>query len=268
MTSGDGFPKGLERLEGINNGSAHLTSNDFQSYGQLREEEARAALESLGVRPSALTFLGFPDEGLCELASTYLSAKAQAFRSPYTGRISPPLTEQIVRGVGYVGADVQRELERVIVSFAPTVIVAPHPQDQHPDHCSTHIFLRETLDELAKAGRPVPRVLHYLIHYGQWPLADATEGTSTLAPPGTFPAEEGRWVNFALSADEVGAKRAALLLYRSQMLVLSRLLAAFARSNELFLEGEPASPPKCWCDGQNINVKTLPARDGSHAAAR
>src|SRR3954471_23980499 len=95
-TSGDGFPEGVETSEGISPRVAHLTPRDYQTYGRLREEEARAALGSLGVRPTALTFLGFPDEGLCELASTYLSAKAQAFKSPYTARISPPLTEQVI----------------------------------------------------------------------------------------------------------------------------------------------------------------------------
>ena len=76
---------------------AHLTPRDYQTYGVLREREALSAMSSLGVPAGALTFLGFPDEGLCELASTYLSAKIQAFKSPYTGRISPPLTLRMVR---------------------------------------------------------------------------------------------------------------------------------------------------------------------------
>ena len=95
MTSGDGFPEGVETAEGV----THPTPQDYRSYGGLREFEARAAMASLGVDRQSLTFLGFPDEGLCELASTYLSAKMQVFRSPYTGRISPPFTERVIRGV-------------------------------------------------------------------------------------------------------------------------------------------------------------------------
>ena len=113
MTSGDGFPEGVETTEGIGRSPAHLPPRDFRSYGRLREQEAKAALASLGISSPSLTFLGFPDEGLCELASTYLSAKARAFKSPYTDRISPPLTEQVIRGVRYRGTDVRRELERV-----------------------------------------------------------------------------------------------------------------------------------------------------------
>lgn len=259
-TSGDGFPEGVETAEGISPLVAHLTPRDYETYGRLREQEARAALSSLGVKPTALTFLGFPDEGLCELASTYLSAKVQAFKSPYTGRISPPLTEQVIRGVRYRGYDLRRELERVIVSFGPTLVVAPHPEDQHPDHCSTHIFLNEALDELSRIGRVRPRVLHYLVHYGQWPLRPVDTDGDMLLPPPQFPPLEGRWVTLPLTRDEIAAKRGALVLYHSQMLVIGRFLLAFARGNELFLEGEPASLPECWCNGQNVATEAPAAR--------
>jgi LmbE family N-acetylglucosaminyl deacetylase len=83
-TSGDGFPEGVETSEGISPRVGHLTPRDYETYGRLREQEARTALAALGVGAHSLTFLGFPDEGLCEMASTYLSAKARAFKSPYT----------------------------------------------------------------------------------------------------------------------------------------------------------------------------------------
>jgi LmbE family N-acetylglucosaminyl deacetylase len=252
LTSGDGFPEGVETEEGISPRVAHLKPRDYQEYGALREQEARSALASLGVRRQALSFLGFPDEGLCELASTYLSAKAKAFQSPYTGRISPPLTEQVVRGVRYRGYDLRRELERVVIAFGPTLVVAPHPQDDHPDHCSTHIFLKEALDALSRAGRVRPRILHYLVHFRQWPLDDANDGTGVLQPPRNFPPAEGQWTSLTLTQEEVGAKRDALQLYRSQMLVIGRFMHGFERDNELFIEGEPASLPACWCNGANI----------------
>jgi len=260
LTSGDGFPEGVETVEGISPRVAHLTPRDYTTYGTLREQEARAVLASLGVGASGLTFLGFPDEGLCELASTFLSAKVRAFQSPYTGRISPPLTEQVIRGVRYRGFDLRRELERVVVSFGPTLVAAPHPEDQHPDHCSTHIFLKEALDDLSGGGRVRPRVLHYLIHYGQWPLRTTDVRDDVLLPPGEFPFSEGRWANLALTPEETAAKRAALNLYHSQTLVIGRLLLAFARRNELFVEGEPASLPECWCNGQNVATEAPPAR--------
>ncbi|MBZ5556982.1 MAG: PIG-L family deacetylase [Acidobacteriia bacterium] len=257
MTSGDGFPEGVETADGI----THPRPQDYRDYGKLREREARAAAGALGLDSRSLTFLGFPDEGLCELASAYLSAKTRAFESPYTDRFSPPLTEQVIRGVRYRGVDVRRELERVIAGFAPTVLVDVHPEDEHPDHCSTHVFIQEALQALAAQGRTPPRTLRYLIHYERWPLTpDAGQG-SDLRPPAGFPASEGRWVSLALTPDEIGAKKVALLLYRSQMLVIGRFMQAFARSNELYLEGEPASPPECWCqNGVNVATEVPPEK--------
>jgi hypothetical protein len=81
-----------------------------------------------------------------------------------------------------------------------------------------------------------------------------------LLPPGEFPAAEGQWANLALTPEETEAKRAALNLYHSQTLVIGRLLLAFARRNELFVEGEPASLPECWCNGQNVATEAPPAR--------
>jgi LmbE family N-acetylglucosaminyl deacetylase len=192
---------------------------------------------------------------LCELASTYLSAKARAFESPYTGRISPPLTEQVIRGARYRGTDVRRELERLLVEFAPTIVASVHPEDEHPDHCSTHIFVREALAAATVVRRERPRLLHYLIHYGHWPLNAAAGVGQTLWPPNGFPPAEGRWASLTLTPDEIAAKKEALLRYRSQMLVIGRFMQAFARSNELYLEGEPASLPECWCQN-GIDVAT------------
>jgi LmbE family N-acetylglucosaminyl deacetylase len=258
-TSGDGFPRGVASAEGISLPGAHLTERDYQSYALIREHEARAALESLGVRPQSLTFLGFPDDGLCQLASTYLSTNAQAFKSPYTSRISPPPTEQIIRGVQYRGLDLRRELEQVVAEFRPTLIVVPHPADEHPDHCSTHIFLDDAIAQLAGQGWTRPHVLHYLIHYHGWPLTDEVERRE-LSPPAGFPAGESRWVSLPLTPDEVASKREAVLAHHSQLLVIEPFMLAFARANELFLEGEPPTP-KCWCNGENIAKEAMPTQD-------
>jgi LmbE family N-acetylglucosaminyl deacetylase len=257
MTSGDGFPEGVETADGI----THPRARDYRSYGRLREAEARAAVGLLGVGSGQVSFLGFPDEGLCEMASTYLSAKVRAFESPFTQRISPPLTERVIRGVRYRGIDVRRELQRLFITFAPTVLVTVHPEDDHPDHCSTHIFVREALDALAAGGRARPRLLQYLIHYAGWPLSAEAGVGQELRPPGGFPQTEGQWASLALTPDEIAAKKQALLLYRSQMLVIGRFMQAFARSNELYLEGEPASLPECWCqNGVNVATELPPDR--------
>ena len=256
LTSGDGFPEGVEVASAL----AHPSPSDFRGYGTRREAETRDALASLGVSPASTTFLGFPDEGLCRIASTYLFDKRRAFESPYTTRVSPPPSEQIVRGIRYRGVDVRRELERLITDFGPTLLLLPHPEDEHPDHCSTHIFTREALSAVPAQVRFRARVLHYLVHYEQWPLS-ADGGTGkVLNPPAGFPANEGRWLSLPLTDDEIDHKKQALLLYKTQMLVIGRFMLAFGRANELFLAGEPASLPECWCDGENVATEAAPSR--------
>jgi LmbE family N-acetylglucosaminyl deacetylase len=256
VTSGDGFPEGVEATGRI----AHPRPSDFRGYGLRREGETQAAMALLGVAPASITFLGFPDEGICRLASTYLFDKRRAFESPYTNRASPPPTEQVIRGARYRGIDVRRELEQVVTTFGPTLIALPHPEDEHPDHCSTHIFVKEALAAAPAAQQRRIRVLHYLVHYGQWPLtAGAVDGTA-LRPPDGFPRGEGRWVSLALTEQEAALKMRALRAYTTQMQVIERLLLAFGRSNELFLEGEPASLPECWCDGDNVATEVPPSQ--------
>jgi len=255
LTSGDGFPEGVEVTDGV----AHPGASDFRGYGVTRERETVTAMGLLGVPPSQLTFLGFPDEGLCRIASTYLYDKRRAFASPYTQRQRPPGTEQVVRGVRYRGIDVRRELEAIITTFRPTLLALPHPEDEHPDHCSTHIFAREALEAVPAPLRERMRVLHYLVHYGQWPLSADAGGGSLLLPPDGFPTTEGTWRQVTLTAAEAETKKRALLAYETQMVVIGRFMLAFGRTTELFLEGEPASTPECWCDGENVATDKPPA---------
>jgi len=255
LTSGDAFSDGVVSEERI----ASPTAGDYRQYGTLRERETIAAMAVLGVAPAHVTFLGFPDEGLCELASRYRSVRAAAFASPYTRRDSPPASEQIVRGSAYRGVDLERELERLLFSAAPTLIALPDPEDEHPDHCSTHILAREAVTAVWPVARRRPRVVHYLVHYGQWPIGPEGEAGARLRPPAGFPRAAGHWMTLPLTPAESAAKKRALLAYASQMLVIGPFMRGFGRDNELFVEGEPAVPSDCWCGGANI-VTHLRAR--------
>jgi LmbE family N-acetylglucosaminyl deacetylase len=265
VTSGDAFAEAVETVEGIK----HPKPSDYRHYGTMREHESRAALATLGVSERQVTFLGFPDEGMCLLASRYLSAKRQ-FESPFTDRISPPLTEQMIRGVRYRGTDVRRELAQVISDFAPTVIVMPHQDDDHPDHCATHIFGKEALAQSMRHRRVLlrTRVLYYLVHDDQWPLSpDAVVG-SELQKPGDFTVTDGHWSSLRLTEREIEGKRQALLSYASQMRAIGRFLLAFGRSNELFVDTEPASKPECWCDARNVATESPTPRPRRHPQRR
>jgi LmbE family N-acetylglucosaminyl deacetylase len=245
MTSGDAFSEGVKRIDR----TATPTASEYRAYGRRREHETLAAMAALGVPASHVTFLGFPDAGLCLLSSAYESTD---FVSPYTRRDSPPREERLLRGVEYRGRDVVRELEGIVASFAPTLVVLPDPADEHPDHCSTHRFATAALRSAAHHHASIrPRVLHYVIHYGQWPAAPAIEGAAPLDPPSRFRVSAD-WRSLMLTDEEVAEKHHALGAYKSQMMVIGGFMHGFEARNELFIEGEPPILPACWCGGENV----------------
>lgn len=251
MTSGDAFFKGVVARRP----AVVPSADDYRAYGAERQRETIAAMRALGVGRSHITFLGFPDDGLCLLAS---SEQRAPYRSPYTKRDSPPVEEQVIRGVTYRGEDVRRELARIVAQFEPTAILVPHPRDEHPDHCATHLFVHDALEDLAREGAPAkPIVLHYLIHFGGWPMSAPG---ATLAAPPTVPATDGAWHTLALTPAEAATKKRALAAYHTQLLAIADFVGSFERSDEIFSAGEPAVAPACWCRGENIAGRTRAAR--------
>jgi LmbE family N-acetylglucosaminyl deacetylase len=241
MTGGDAFPGGVMAIRP----RSRPTADSYRWYGSLREHEAIRAMRQLGVHRSQIRLLGFPDEGLCVLASA--DRAGTAFASPYTRRDSPPGSEQIVPGTTYRGDDLVRELTHLFEAFRPTLLVLPYPGDEHPDHCATHLLVHRALADGLSAGLRPPRVLHYLIHYRDWPTDE--QAGAPLEPPSNLLADESSWRTLTLTSAERTAKGRALDAYRSQMLVMRDFMRAFERPNELFIESEPSRPIPCWCEG-------------------
>ncbi len=240
LTGGDGFSRGVMAIRP----GAPPTAEAYRWYGSIREQEALRAMRRLGVRRAQVTLLGFPDDGLCGLTSTYRTARV--FESPYTKRESPPDSEQLVRNTMYRGEDLVRELSQIVEEFRPTLVVLPHPGDQHPDHCATHLLVHQALAVALQSDGGTPRVLHYLVHFPDWPVADGSVLPSRVLDGGWF------WTSLRLTPREQAGKHEALDLFKSQALVMPEFLNAFVRSSELFTEGEPTLPIPCWCSGENI----------------
>ena len=231
MTNGDGFPEGVEKEDHI----SHPTAKDYRRYGLERREEALKATAILGIKERDVIFLGFPDGGL-----TYLRLKFRAhpmfFRSPFTRKMRPPVFEIIVPRTDYCGADLVREIERVIADFRPNMVATTPSEDQHPDHSSTYYFVKEALGHWNTRHLNIkPKMLTFLIHYGQWPVAQGAGTGLRLNPPDNFPDKSKHWISFALKPEEVETKHKAILQYQTQMLVMGRFLMSFSRSNELFM---------------------------------
>lgn len=244
MTGGDGFPKGVSTIKP----RVTPTADAYRWYGSVREREVVRAMRQLGIQRSQIRLLGFPDGGLCELAST--NRTGPAYASPYTKRESPPDTEQLVRGTMYRGDDVIRELARLIHEFRPTLVVLPGSADEHPDHCATHLLVHQAIASAVEAGLRPPRVLHYVIHYPRWLSEERVR--ADLGSSANSATSVWQWKTLTLQASEQAAKRRALDAFRSQMMVMPEFLTSFANGSELFVEGEPELPIPCWCSGVNI----------------
>jgi LmbE family N-acetylglucosaminyl deacetylase len=234
MTSGDGFPEGVELEDHI----SHPTANDYRKYGKEREGEALKALSVLGLKKRDVTFLGFPDGGLTYLLSKFRS-DPQTYTSPFTLENHPPASDMIIPNTDYNDSDLRKEIVRLLADFRPDLLATTPAEDQHPDHYATYHFVREGLMDLGKKDSTIkPRLLTFLIHFNQWPVQGSGTG-SRLDPPEDFPdkahAKETRWISFPLSPREVETKREAILQYHTQMLVMGRSLLGFARANELFI---------------------------------
>jgi LmbE family N-acetylglucosaminyl deacetylase len=232
LTSGDGYPEGVEMEDRI----THPTAQDYREYGTLRQKEALRVLATLGMKETDVIFLGFPDGGLYSILSKYQSDDGPNYTSPFTLENRPPVADRLLPDIEYNGEDLKSEIMRVLTNFRPTLIVTVNRRDQHPDHCSTYFFVRQALNELAARTPPFhPDLFTFLIHFGQWPMGEDAGFGARLSSPQGFSEKEDKWISFPLSPLEVETKRRALLLYRSQMLIMGRYLLSFARGNELFL---------------------------------
>jgi LmbE family N-acetylglucosaminyl deacetylase len=196
-------------------------------------------------------FLGFPDEGMCYIASQRGLSRARAFESLYTKRYEPPASERLVLGAEYRDADVREELRLIVTGFQPTVVALPTPDDDHPDHGASGILAFEALDAAGRVGKRLPAVLEYLVHHDRWPDL-AEDPDSRMMPPADFAPAGGEWRSLALTPPEIAAKRRALAAYPSQALVIGSFMRAFGRPNELFITGRTSTHSECWCDAEHV----------------
>lgn len=228
LTDGDGYAEGVRAEKHV----AVPKPADYRQYGRQRQQEARRALQVLGVDRESLTFLGFPNEGLGRLLTAYWSDRRAAYRSPFTRRDRPLAMEEIQSRVKYSGEDLTRELATVIEEFKPTLILMPRKEDQHVDHCSAWYFVEDALGDVRRADPGFHTdVLTYIVHYYSWPFE--RESRRLPPPPGLSSGVSG-WLSVPLSDREVAGKLKALRAYKSQMLMMDWFLEGFARRNEIF----------------------------------
>jgi LmbE family N-acetylglucosaminyl deacetylase len=235
-TNGDGFI--FATMEDFRR--VYPRHQDFIRMGQLRQDESLQALEDLGLPPGQVTFLSYPDRGTDKLWNNHWS-EANPYHSPYNGQTRSPYERTYNPRAVYAGEDLLADLESILVTYRPDLIVYPHPDDIHPDHWGLSAFTRLAVSfQQHRDPAYQPEMLAFLVHRPDFPALQGYHPEASLLPPEKLYSLYPDWLRFDLEPETVAQKRQAVDSYRSQRPLLHTLLDSFVRQNELFARVEPA----------------------------
>jgi LmbE family N-acetylglucosaminyl deacetylase len=113
-----------------------------------------AAVRQFGVKPTDITFLGYPNGPLYRMwrpeswlpSNPARSVRTLAAKSPYINSFTP--------GVPYCGQSVVQDIETIMEREKPTMIISLHPSDTNSDHRTTASFVNFAFFELRERGVP------------------------------------------------------------------------------------------------------------------
>jgi LmbE family N-acetylglucosaminyl deacetylase len=108
---------------------------DYVRMGVLRQQESLNALQILGVPVENVQFLGYPDRGLAALWTSYW-ATAYPYHSSYTDASASPYEISYNPEAVYAGEDFLADLQQIIKTYQPDLIITSHPQEVHGDHAN------------------------------------------------------------------------------------------------------------------------------------
>lgn len=231
----------------VTNGDNNVLSTDLQFKtlypgpkrftlaGEARQRESIAAMKTLGLDEDDVVFLSYPDRGIKALFTTnwasetpYMSRGTRKRRSVYRLTYDPAAV--------YSGENLYNNVRSVILDFAPTIVVAPHRNDRHPDHRYTLEFVKLALGNICAGNGCIdkPALITYLVHSSSFPRPLGLRKSAHLLPPQGN--NRTTWLRLLFSRAEIDAKLNAIRTYSSQMKSpdLKVLMLSFARSNELF----------------------------------
>jgi len=222
LTSGDGSELDLFLIER----ALRIHPDKMRDLARKRMREARAAAAILGVPPGRQFFLGYPDGGLMALITDHFTTP---YYSKFNGAVSVPYADTFAAGHAYTGENLERDFERVLDRVHPTLVLAPSPQDAHPDHRAGGIL---TLQVLSRR-RELAAARFWIVHGGRtWPRPWGLHMNLPLSEP---PRGRGLGLTaFDLEPPEEADKLAAVRQYNTQLRVMSSFLLSFVRRNELY----------------------------------
>lgn len=209
---------------------------DFIAIGERRQQESLKALELLGVSSSHAFYLSYPDRGTKPMWVADWNSECPYYSS-YTRSRSSPYPITFDQEATYCGWDVLNDLQEIISTHRPDLIVIPHPDDQHPDHLAVSNFSRMAAALVSLADPTYqPILLGYLVHYGYFPEPRGFSPLKALLPPQPLSTRGYRWITYALTPLEELTKIAAVKSYTTQIDMMRKFLVSFDRIDEPFMK--------------------------------
>ena len=249
ITSGDGFRWDAMVVEK----TPWPRGGAFNDLGRRRISEARAAAGVLQVPPERRFFLGYPDRGILPLLFDYYH---KDWRSKYTRDTAVPFMDEFRPGATYDGEDLVRDFTAVVERVQPTRVLAPSPQDTHPDHRATGLLAMRVME--ARNARD--RIRYWIVHGGHgWPSPRKLriDMPQTIAPRGAGM----DWEELVLDDAAREAKYAAVLEHRTQREVMGRVMMSYVRATELYSR-IPVPPNDSRClSAEPCEFEKMPASE-------
>ena len=210
-----------------------------RAMGEVRHNEAVAAMKALGLPEQNLAFLGYPDFGTLTIWNKHWGDQPP-FKSMLTKVTKVPYANAFRPGAPYKGQDILRDITTNLRDFRPTKVFCSHPTDLNVDHQALYLFVQTALWGLERELRPE---LHpFLIHCAHWPEPVGLHPNDGLLPPARLTGPIS-WETLSLSEEQRKGKEAALRAHVSQMNYSRDFMLAFVRSNELFGGFPPVDLP-------------------------
>jgi LmbE family N-acetylglucosaminyl deacetylase len=235
ITNGDGFKWDAIVVER----KIRPRAGAYLELARQRQSEARNAGEILGLESGSLMFLGYPDRGVLRLLLDFYHPNTP-WRPKFTGANAVVYQDAVDPGASYSGDNLVKDFKSVLDRVQPTLVLAPSPQDTHPDHRGTGLLVWRTM--MARGEQD--RVRYWIVHGGrEWPAPRGFHPgfTQTVAPRGLGM----HWESFPLDDEAIETKRLAVSAHRSQMKVMGRVMLSYVRSDEIY--SSTPVPPRSSC---------------------
>lgn len=234
-----------------------MSQQAFVKLGYRRQRETLRAMQSFGLSPKDVIFLGYPNHHLHRMWLPQHWSSKTPVRSAILRTAHSPYSNSMTPHAPFSGQSLLQDIETILAKEQPDIVITAHPNDMHVDHWTVYGFVQLALNELTANGQAFAakcRVYTYLIHRPLWPAPKGFHPFRTLEPPARLVAtRQTQWLELPLTVAQMIDKRKAIAMYRSQAGPIDPVMQSFARGNELF----GIVPVKTWLHGEATRPVTI-----------